>query len=391
MSSIKKRGSIWRARYRDPAGKEHTKHFARRVDGQRWLDEVTASLVTSTYVDPKHGTITVGEWADRWFASKANIAASTRDRYEGILTTHVRPRWGATKLVDVTHDGVQAWLADLTASGQSAGSVVKIHRVMSMILAYAVRSKRLAANPADGVTLPKVSPAEHRYLSAAQVADLADAASPVWDVATRRPVGPGRLVIMTLAYCGLRWGELAALKVSRLDLIRRRLHVAENVVEVDGGRLDWKLPKDHERRWVPLPSFLVDELAAHVAGKGPDDLVFTSTHGFVLRVGSARRSWFNAAVRLADVPAGFHPHELRHTAASLAVSAGANVKAVQRMLGHAKASMTLDTYTDLFDDDMEAVADRLDAVARSAAARILADSARTRKIVTDLESRRKGL
>jgi integrase len=68
----------------------------------------------------------------------------------------------------------------------------------------------------------------------------------------------------------------------------------------------------------------------------------------------------------------FTPHDLRHTAASLAVSAGANVKAVQRMLGHAKASMTLDVYADLFDDDLDGVADRLDSAIKSTA-----DSLRT--------------
>ena len=67
-------------------------------------------------------------------------------------------------------------------------------------------------------------------------------------------------------------------------------------------------------------------------------------------------------ISLTHAPEGFHPHELRHTAASLAVSAGANVKAVQTMLGHASAAMTLDTYADLFDDDLDAVADRLDEV-----------------------------
>ena len=158
-----------------------------------------------------------------------------------------------------------------------------------------------------------------------------------------------------------------ALKVSRLDLMRRRIHVAASVTEVDGGRLDWGLPKDHERRWVPVPRFLVDDLSEHIAGKAPDDLVFTSPMGAVLRVGGARRSWFDRAVAMSGVPEGFHPHELRHTAASLAVSAGANVKAVQRMLGHAKASMTLDVYANLFDDDLEAVADRLDVIAKSAA------------------------
>ncbi|WP_207782380.1 tyrosine-type recombinase/integrase [Phytoactinopolyspora limicola] len=171
-----------------------------------------------------------------------------------------------------------------------------------------------------------------------------------------------------MAYCGLRWGELAALKVSRVDLARRRLHVAENVVEVEGGRLDWKLPKGNERRWVPIPRFLVPLITQQLDGKGPKDLVFTSTEGAVLRVGGARRAWFNRAVAESRAPHGFHPHELRHTSASLAGSAGANVKALQRMLGHAKASMTLDVYADLFDEDLEALAERLDSIARRSAA-----------------------
>jgi integrase len=229
--------------------------------------------------------------------------------------------------------------------------VHKIHRVLSMVLSLAVRDGRLPRNPSAGVNLPRATKAEKRYLGAEQVVDLADAAGP-----------SGRLVVLVLAYTGLRWGELAALRVSRLDLMRRRIHVAESVTELSDGTLDWGLPKSHERRWVPIPRFLVEDLAEHVAGRASDDLVFTSPKGAVLRVRGARRSWIDRAVQTSGVPEGFHPHELRHTAASLAVSAGANVKAVQRMLGHAKASMTLDVYADLFDDDLEAVADRLDEI-----------------------------
>ena len=182
--------------------------------------------------------------------------------------------------------------------------------------------------------------------------------------------------MLVLAYTGLRWGELAALRVGRVDLLRRRIHVAESVTEVENGRLDWGLPKSHERRWVPLPRFLVDELAGHLAGRESDALVFATGAETPLRVSNARRGWFDRAAREIGVP-GLTPHELRHTAASLGVSAGANVKAVQRMLGHAKASMTLDVYADLFDDDLEAVAERLDVVARAATAENLADSLRT--------------
>lgn len=141
------------------------------------------------------------------------------------------------------------------------------------------------------------------------------------------------------------------------------------------GHLVWGTPKSHEARSVPIPRVLIDEIAAQVTDKKRDDLVFTTAAGAPLRNRNARRAWFNAAAE-AIGETGLTPHELRHTAASLAVSAGANVKAVQAMLGHASAAMTLDTYADLFDDDLDAVADRLDVVVRAARG-LLADSLRT--------------
>lgn len=355
MAWIEKRpNGRWRTGYRDAAGKQHYKTFDRKIDARQWGDGVSVSLVSGSYVDPKASRVTVGAWAERWIEGKANLKASTRERYAGVLATHVLPRWSTVRLANVSHADVQAWIAQLVAGGLAPASVHKVHRVLSMVLATAVKDGRLSRNPAAGVDLPRANRAEKRYLDAHQVAGLADAA------------GAGRLVVLVLAYTGLRWGELAALRVGRVDLLRRRVHIAESVTEVAGG-LDWGLPKSHERRWVPLPRFLVDDLAAHLAGLDPDTLMFPSSAGTPLRVSNARRAWFDRAAADAGVP-GLTPHELRHTAASLAVSAGANVKAVQRMLGHAKASMTLDVYTDLFDDDLEAVAERLDVVARAAIA-----------------------
>ena len=109
-----------------------------------------------------------------------------------------------------------------------------------------------------------------------------------------------------------------------------------------------------------MPRFLVDDLAAQTAGKAATDLVFTAPEGGVLRVGNFRRRHFDRAAREVGLD-GLTPHELRHTAASLAIASGASVKSVQRMLGHASAAMTLDVYSGLFDDDLDAVAERLDA------------------------------
>ena len=144
-----------------------------------------------------------------------------------------------------------------------------------------------------------------------------------------------------------------------VDMLRRRVHVTRSVALVY-GQFTWGEPKDHEQRWVPILRPEANELSGLLAGKGRDTLVFTGERrGNPLRVTVVRKSWWNDAVMASHCPVGFTPHELRHTAASLAISAGANVKGVQRMLGHAKASMTLDTYADLFPDDLEQVATRL--------------------------------
>ncbi|BCO39643.1 hypothetical protein MINTM001_07820 [Mycobacterium paraintracellulare] len=193
------------------------------------------------------------------------------------------------------------------------------------------------------------------------------------------------IVIRFLAYTGLRYGEMAALKVRDFDMLRRRVNIRESVTEVR-GKLTWSTPKNHERRSVPFPRFLVAELAALMEGRKRDDLVFAAPAGGVLRIATFRTRVFNPAVdKLRGLDEDGKPttdwprptlHDLRHTAASLAISERANVKAVQTMLGHKSAALTLDTYADLFPDDLEAVADAFDA-AVSALAKSTADALRT--------------
>jgi integrase len=354
MASIQKRTrngiDTWRVAWRDPdTGRQVGRVFDRAADARDLKASLEHSTRTGSYIDPNRSVITLGQLADHWIGTKVNLKPTTRARYESALAVHMRPRWGTTPVSKVQHSAIQAWVAQLVASGQSGASVRKSFNVLSAVLALAIRDRRIANNPCDGVDLPRTSARRRRYLTAVQVEQLAENA------------GPGRLAVLVLAYCGLRWSELAALRVRSVDLLRRRLAIAEAMTEVNGARIVWGTPKSHEARSVPIPRSLVDELAEHLAGKAPDALVFTTPSGTPLRNRNARRTWFDPAAEAIGQP-GFTPHELRHTAASLAVSAGANVKAVQRMLGHASAAMTLDVYSDLFENDLDAVADRLDEV-----------------------------
>lgn len=131
------------------------------------------------------------------------------------------------------------------------------------------------------------------------------------------------------------------------------------------GRVEVGTPKTHQRRSVPFPAFLTEALSTLCRDKTPDSLLFGDGASHI-RPPSSQAGWFSVAVRKAQTTdptlPRVTPHDLRHTAASLAISAGANVKAVQRMLGHASAAMTLDTYADLFDDDLDGVSTALDSL-----------------------------
>jgi integrase len=144
-------------------------------------------------------------------------------------------------------------------------------------IATAVKDGRMVRNVAEDVPLPRVLRRKKRFLTHEQVAQLAEACAPY------------QTLIRVLAYSGLRWGEVAALRVHRVDLLRRRLEVDEANTEV-GGRVVQGTTKNHQRRSVPIPRFLADQLAEHLVSKKPDDLVFTSPAGGVLRNASSRCS-----------------------------------------------------------------------------------------------------
>lgn len=376
MSSIEKRArsgrARWYVRYRDPRGVQRTKVFDRKLDAERYLTAIDSTKLSGSYLDPKRAAVTVGEFADRWKAAQGHLKPSTRERYASLLREHVEPRWSYVRLSEVSHAEIQAWVSEL-AEKRSASAAIKAHRVLSLILALAVRDGRLIRNPAEHIGLPREVQRDRRYLTHQEVQALAGAA------------GEHGLIIVFLAYTGVRFGEMAALRVGRVDILRRRVEVADAVTAVNGA-LVWGTPKGHTRRWVSMPRFVAEALAAHVAGRPADDLVFTSSNGAVLRASNFRRDVWDAAVKSAGLD-GLVPHGLRHTAASLAIAAGADVKVVQQMLGHKSATMTLDLYGHLFENRLDDVAERLDAAARAAAD---VYPLCTRTSVVDLAQKRKG-
>lgn len=350
-------GKRWRARYVDNEGRERAKGFDRKSDAQQYLAEVVSQLTIGTYVTPSAGKVTVADVHASWAGAQSHISEKTAATRRSSWSAHVAPRWENTAVGDVTTSAVRLWVSGMVSEKLGVATIENAFGLLRQVLGSAVEDRRISRNPCDGVKLPKREHSDRGYLSHRQVAALTQAVA-------RNPE-----VVRFLAYTGLRWGEMAALRVQDFDMLRRRVNVSRSVTESNG--LVWRAPKTWERRSVPFPAALANELAALMVGKGRDALVFTDMRGGVLRNSNYRARVFRAAVKACqhDDPTfpTITPHDLRHTAASLSVSAGANVKALQRMLGHRKASMTLDIYTDLFDEDLDLVAAGLDAAIESTA------------------------
>ncbi|MEU0687743.1 tyrosine-type recombinase/integrase [Streptomyces uncialis] len=343
----------YRVRWYDPDGKPKMKTLARKIDAENERTKVESRLSDGSYRDPAAARVKFAEVADSWLAAQIHLKRSTRNRYRGVLDVHVIPRWGTTPLDRVRFEDVAEWLSAML-SGEAAGgrklsarSVRKAYVILSQVLGFAVKSRRLAFNPAVGVPLPKPAPADHVYLDDMQTEALADAA------------GEYRVFILLLAYTGLRWGEASALKVGRVDLDACRAHIVEAYVEVN-GKLYLDTPKNHERRSVPIPRFLAEELKPHVEGRDEADLLFTAPQRGPLRARNFRQRFFAPAVAKAGLGhLKLTPHKLRHTAASLAIASGADVNVVQTMLGHKSATLTLDTYGHLFPDRLDEVSKKM--------------------------------
>jgi len=368
MASIKKReNGQWRARYRDEGGREHSRHFTRKVDAQRWLDETTASVVTGQYVDPKAGRVTVREYAEQWRAAQVH-REGTVVQVEGILRRHVYPVLGDRPISSVLPSDVQSLVKRLSTVPRagsrrplSPATVGVAHRVLSAIFKSAVADRRLASSPCVGTRLPKVEKRKVEPITTEQVRALVEA----------MPERYRGLVLLTVG-TGMRQGEVFGLTLDRVDFLRRSLTVDRQLVGISGRVPHFGPPKTAASvRVIPLPTVVVDGLAAHLAAFPAVDLIFTNETGDMIRRSNFGTMW-RRVTKSVELD-GLHFHDLRHYYASLLIRHGESVKTVQARLGHANAAETLDTYSHLWPDSDDRTREAVDLVLTG----FLADSLRT--------------
>jgi integrase len=370
MASIAKRpDGRWRGRYRAPDGKEHSRHFARKVDAQQWLDRVTAAVVTGQYVNPRAGRVTFTSFYAEW--SKRQLWQRTT-----VLTMDLAARkvpFGDMALSKVRKSHLEAWVKAMTSQPLAPMTVVTRFQHVRSVLRAAVDDRIIPVDPSAGVRLPAVRHTR-TMPTPQQVGALINTADADFG-----------MLIALAAFAGLRLGEAAGVQVGDVQFLRRQLLVQRQVQRAGGGEVEIRPPKYGSERTVFLADELLAMISELVARRGiqddPGAWLFVGHNGIDPPYHNTIDDRWRRVCKRAGVT-GITLHALRHFYASGLIAAGCDVVTVQRALGHHSATTTLRTYAHLWptaeDRTRAAAADLM------ASSVNLADSVRTGEQVSPL-------
>ncbi|QCR39681.1 site-specific integrase [Microbacterium sp. SGAir0570] len=334
MASVKKRpNGRWRARYTDAQGKEHARHFELKRDAERWIDEVTAAVVTGQYADPRAGKVTWRAWVEAWM-SRQVWADGT---HEAARTSVMSVPWLDSAIGSVRPSHVQAWISGESKRGLAASTIRTRVNYVQMAFRAATLDRVIPTNPAEGAKSPRTrrSDAAMKLLTVEQVAAALDAA------------GDFRPFVAVCAFAGLRLGEAAGLRVKDVNFLRRTIGVRQQVQGSTHKTAKIVPPKAGSERDVFGPDGLMSVLSLVDRSSSPDALLFRTPLGQMWHRNNAGEEWRRIR-KAAGLPEDVTLHALRHTYASSLIAAGCDVVTVQRALGHSQPSITLNVYSHLW-------------------------------------------
>lgn len=378
-SATHSKGKRWQVRYRDATHVQRKENYQQKEVAKARAAEVENDLNRGQFIDRAAGKESFRAVAERWRTNAVHHRPSSATRIERALRLHVYPTFGDRSIASIQRSEIRAWIKE-EAQVLAPSTLSLTHTCLVAVLRTAVQDGIIRANPCDGIRLPVVRRPEIAPLQPEVVRTLIDAAPPRY-----------RALVLLAAASGLRQGEVFGLEVGHIDFLRRTVRVEQQMVGPEGGKPYLGEPKTHEsRRTVPLVKAAVDALAAHLAtypaaGMEIEDrtnprkprrrkaqLIFVAEQGGAIQ----RRPWarvWAATVKEANkalaesgsemrVPDGATMHDLRHFYASLLIKHGESVKTVQKRLGHAQPSITLNTYTHLWPDEEDTTRAAVEAI-----------------------------
>lgn len=336
-SSRHGQGDRWRARYLDPDGRERSQAFARKADAERFLTTVEADKLHGAYVDPDAGRVTLDVYFADW--SKRQLWETGTRQAMGLAVRCTG--FGSLPLARLRRSHVEAWIKRMDSDGLAPGTIKTRVNNVRAVLRAAVRDRVIAVDPSEGVSRPRDRRREAAMVlpTSAQVAAIVGKADPQY-----------KAFIALAAFAGLRLGEAAGLQAGDIDFLRRSMAIRRQIQRANRGAIEIRPPKYSSERTVYLADGLLKLLSQHIAKHRPGDdparWLFEAKPGTPPHQNTVGYQW-RKACRAAKVT-GVTLHDLRHFYASGLIAAGCDVVTVQRALGHAKATTTLNTYAHLW-------------------------------------------
>jgi integrase len=346
----------WQARYAGPDGVDRPapQTFATKSEAGIWLTLMEAEIRSGDWINPDLGKVAFSDFAATWIEERPGLRPKTRELYRYLLRRHLSTLLGPMPIGDIQPGHVRRWRKILLDSGVSESTAAKAYRLLKTIMTTAADDGAIRRNPCRIKGAGAETPAERTVLSVPQVFALSEAAESRY-----------RALILLATFTSLRWGELAALRRSDIDLESRVISVRRSLTELENGQLAFGPPKTEAgRRAVSFPALLSPVLLSHLSSfcsTGPDALVFTGPAGAPLRRGNFRRRVWLPALAEAKTPA-IHFHDLRHTGNTLTAEAGANLRELMARMGHASPRAAL-IYLHSTDTRQRQIADALGVLA----------------------------
>ncbi len=333
--------------------------FRTKVDAGAWLSSIESGIRAGSWIDPRGGEISFAEWCDWYFEGATHKRATTMARDRTVTRVHLLPPLGSSSLIDITPVHIRRVVATMAAS-LAPTTVRTNYGVLRAILTAAVEADLLVRSPCRGIRMPPHQRREVRFLSPHEFERLADAMPLEY-----------RPMVYVAGVLGLRWSEVAGLRVGRVDLAERTVAVLETLAEVEGRVSFADVKSPASRRVISMPAFITSMLAKHLLRRGrprSTELVFVGPDGGPFHAGNFRNRVWHPAVVKADL-VGLTFHGLRHSAAGLLIALGAPDHVLQERMGHSSSRVTHDIYGHVLPIVDDAVTTELD--------RLFADPTRT--------------
>jgi integrase len=353
----------------DPATGKRRRKWHSFVGTKRKAQDECARLISSlqsgTYLEP--AKITVGQFLDRWLEDvKARVTAKTQERYSEIVRKNINPLLGAVILTKLRPMQISEAYAKALSSGHRKGkgglapsTVRYLHVILKASMRQAVRWQILARNPVDAVDPPKIERTAMNTYDLAQTADLIEATR-----GTRMTI-----TVILAVLCGLRRGEIAALRWRNINLDAAQLAVTESAEQTKAG-VRYKTPKSGKGRTVALSARVVNELRSHRVQQAQellklgvplmdDAFVVAQADGSPLQPRTITHQWHLLLANNKALPR-IRFHDLRHAHATHMLASGVHPKIASERLGHSKVGITMDLYSHVMPGMQEDAAARVD-------------------------------